>query len=80
MELACETMKERVTEVVRKILKCRAEKWDKVVKMGAMVPLYKKGDKNDSNNCRRVCLQSMCSLVLGKEIEKRLGMWRERMK
>ena len=45
-----------VMEVRRKMFECRSDKWDEVLKIGAMMPLHKKGDGTDRNNYRRcVC-------------------------
>ena len=42
-----------------------------------MVPLFKKGDKNDRNNYRGVCLLNMCSRILARVIAKRVSWWSE---
>ena len=43
-------MKERVIEMVRVIFESKAEFWGDGLKVGVMVPLHKKGDKNDRKN------------------------------
>ena len=42
------------------------------MKVGIMIPLFKKGDRNYKDNCRGVCLLAMCSRVLERVIAKRL--------
>ena len=45
-----------------------------------MVPLHKKGARDQANNFRGVCLLSMCSRVLGRVIAKRVWRWAEHLK
>ena len=45
-----------------------------------MVPLHKKGARDQVNNFRGVCLLRMCSCVLGRVIVKRVGRWAEHLK
>ena len=77
---ACEGIQSRVIEIVQKMFEVRANEWDELVKVGAMVPLYKKGARDQANNFRAVCLLSMCSRVLGRMIAKRVGRWAEHLK
>ena len=44
-----------------------------------MVPLFKKGDSDDRNNYRGVCLLAMGSRILARILAKRLGRWAERL-
>ena len=37
---------------------------EEMVKVGLVVPLFKKGQRDDLNNYRRVCLLSMASRIL----------------
>ena len=62
---ACEGIQGRVIEIVQRMFEVRANEWDELVKVGAMVPLHKKGARDQANNFRRVCLLSMCSRVWG---------------
>ena len=57
-------------EIVQRIFEVRGNERDELVKVGAMVPLHKKGARDQVNNFRRVCLLSMCSSALGKVIAK----------
>ena len=72
-------MKGKVIDIVQMMFESRADKWDELTKVGAMVPLFKKGDRETANNYRGVCLLSMCSRVLGRVIAKRLGWWAEHL-
>ena len=77
---ACEGIEGRVIEIVQRMFEVRANEWDELVKVGAMVPLHKKGASDQANNFRGVCLLSTCSHVLGREIAKRVGRWAEHLK
>ena len=59
--------------MMQRIFECRVERWDESVKVRIMVPLSKKGDRNDRNIYRGVYLLAMCSRVLGRGLAKRLG-------
>ena len=74
---ACEEMRERVNEIVRRMFERRANEWDERAKSGIIVPLFKKGDRKCVNNYRGVCLLSMCSRILARVIAKRLSWWAE---
>ena len=76
---ACESVKERVIDMVRDMFESKAECWDESLKVGVMVPLHKKGDRNDRNNYRGVCLLAMGSRILGRVIAKRMGWWAEHL-
>ena len=76
---ACEEVKVVVIEMVQKMFECRADRWEESVKVGIVVPLFKRGDRNDRNNYRGVCLLAMCSRVLGRVIAKRLAWWIEHL-
>ena len=43
---------ERCVELVRRMFEEPAEQWDESLKVGGMVPLFKKGDREDRNNYR----------------------------
>ena len=77
---ACEGIQGRVIGIVQKMFEVRANEWDELVKVGAMVPLHKKGARDQANNFRVVCLLSMCSRVLGRVIAKRVGRCSEHLK
>ena len=74
---ACEEMIEEVIEMVRKMFVSRANEWSETLKGGVIVPLYKKGDREDPGNYRGVCLLAMGSRILARVVAKRLGTWAE---
>ena len=74
---ACEEMEEVVIRMVQKMFESRANEWSDTLKGGVIVPLYKKGDREDPGNYRGVCLLAMGSRILARVIAKRLGEWAE---
>ena len=73
-------VQERVVEVVKFMFLNDAELWEDTLKSGMVVPLYKlKGDHNDPNNYRGVCLLSMGSRILARVMAARLQVWAEAM-
>ena len=72
----CDEVVEDVKGIVKRMFETSADEW---VKTGVMVPLFKKEDRRDSNNCyyRGVCLLSMCSRILARVIARRLAWWSE---
>ena len=57
-----------------------AEKWETSLRSGQVVPLYKnKGDRDDPNNYRGVCLLSMGSRIVARVVACRLKEWAETM-
>ena len=57
----------------------RAHKWEESFKIGQMVLLHKKGNRNDKNNYRGVSLLAMASRVLGRVMAGRLRWWSEHL-
>ena len=79
IKYACEEMKGEVIELVRKMFVSRASEWSEQLKGGVIVPLYKKGDREDPGNYRGVCLLGMGSRILARVIARRLGWWAEHL-
>ena len=76
---ACPRIKQDISNLVGQMFETRADRWDPAAKIGQIVPLFKKGDKNDTNSKRGVCLLAMCSRILARMIAKRLRRRREKM-
>ena len=53
--------------------------WESVAKTGLVVPLFKKGQRDDINNYRGVCLLSMASRILARIMASRLRIWAEKI-
>ena len=70
---------EKVIEMVQYMFENGAEKWDLSLKIGLVIPLYKKGDRNNANNYRGVCLLAMGSRILARIMASRLRVWSEKM-
>ena len=56
-----------------------SEYMGRILKVGAIIPLFKKGDKIDPNNYRGICLLPMLSRVLSRILATRIRMWAEEM-
>ena len=74
------------TEVVEAVINLviymfneRADKWENSLKCGQIIPLHKKGSRNDTNNYRGVCLLPMASRILARVLSKRLRWWSEEL-
>ena len=56
-----------------------AECWEEALKIGLVIPLHKKGDKNSTHNYRGVCLLAMGSRILARVLANRLRIWAEKL-
>ena len=77
---ACEEMQGLIIELVQLMFDERADKWSDALKTGVIVPLFKKGNRNDPNNYRGVCLLALGSRILARILAKRIGEWAETLK
>ena len=77
---SCTEIKEKVVQMVKFMFNHRAHRWSEATKIGIMIPIYKKkGDKNECNNYRGVCLLAMASRILARIVTKRTGWWVEHL-
>ena len=51
--------------------------WTQCIKEGQVIPLHKKGPRNNLNNYRGVCLLAMASRILARVLATRLRDWAE---
>ena len=72
-------IKQEIVRMIQFMFQERAFKWEAELKTGQMIPLFKKGDRNECNNYRGICLLSMGNRILGKIMAKRLRWWSEHM-
>ena len=79
IKYACDEMKAEVIKMVQKMFVSRANDWSETLKGGIIVPLYKKGDREDPGNYRGVCPLAMGSRILVRVIAKRIGWWSEHL-
>ena len=70
---ASEEVKGRVIRLVQRMFEEGPGGWEESLRKGVMVPLFKKGDRNDRNNYRGICLLAMGSRILARILAKRLG-------
>ena len=64
--------RDKVIHLVMRMFTTRADLGEESLKKGQIVPLHKKGNINDANNFRGVCLLSMASRILARVIANRL--------
>jgi hypothetical protein len=57
----------------------RAGAWEESLKTGLVVPIHKKGSRNDKNNYRGVCLLAMASRILARVVASRVRRWAEKV-
>ena len=77
IKLAGKTVQETVCNFIMDMANKNPCEWEEMVKVGLVVPLFKKGQRNDINNYRGVCLLSMASRILARIMASRLREWAE---
>ncbi len=70
---------EEVVELVQFMWENGADKWETSLKRGIIIPLFKKGNRNDPNNYRGVCLLPMGRRIVARISATRLKKWAEAM-
>ena len=70
---------DKVIQMVQCMFEIGAENWEESLRTGLVIPLYKKGDRNNANNYRGVCLLAMGSRILARIMASRLRIWSEQM-
>ena len=66
-----------VIKLVQFMFENPAIKWEESLKIGLVIPLFKKGNRNDPNNFRGVVLLAMGSRILGRIMANRVRIWAE---
>jgi hypothetical protein len=74
---ACQEILDEIIKMVQYMFTHRANSWEESLKQGSVIPLFKKGDRNDANNYRGVCLLSMGSRIHARILAARLRLWAE---
>ena len=74
-----EKLMAEVVRIVRFMWGNGAETWEDLLRSGVVVPLFKKGDRNNPGNYRGVCLLSMGSRIVARIVACRLREWAEAM-
>ena len=71
-----EELVDRIVGMVQVMFESLAERWEELLRVGIMVPLFK--GARGVNNYRGVCLLAMGSKILDRVIAKRLNVWAEK--
>ena len=69
----------RVVTLVQYMFNNGPDKWEDELKIGLVIPLHKKGDRNRRDNYRGVCLLAMGSRILARIMANRLRIWAEKL-
>ena len=77
IRLAGKTTQEAVCNVIMDMVNKDPCEWEEMVKIGLVVPLFKKGQRDDINNYRGICLLSMASRILARIMASRPRQWAE---
>ena len=77
IKFADETCKEGIIQLIKDMYESPSTDWEDCIKVGLVVPLFKKGERNNINNYRGVCLLTMGSRILAKVLASRLRDWTE---
>ena len=67
-----------VIQVIQTMWETPVECWDDIVKVGVIIPLRKKGAKDNLDNFRGVCLLPIISRILARVRTTRLRNWSEK--
>ena len=73
------TCKERIVQLIKDMYERPPPEWEDSIKVGLVVPLFKKGERSNINNYRGVCLLTMGSRILAKVLSNRLRDWTEKI-
>ena len=79
IKFADEMCKERIIQLIKDMFESPPTDWEDCIKVGLVVPLFKKGERNNINNYRGVCLLTMGSRILAKVLANRLRDWTEKI-
>ena len=69
---ASKEIQDVVIQKVKNMWNTSATLWEEPLKVGAIIPLFKKGDKSDPNNYRGICLLPILSRILGRILATRI--------
>ena len=74
---ASTTIQKTICNVILEETNKHPSEWETLVKTGLVVPLFKKGQRDNINNYRGICLLSMASRILARVMASRLRTWAE---
>ena len=69
----------KIVEMVQFMFENGSDKWEESLMVGIVIPLFKKGDRNNPNDFRGVCLLAIGSRILARILADRLRRWAEHM-
>ena len=72
-------MKHQLHQMIKFMFNNGSDRWEEALKIGLVIPLHKKGDKNVEGNYRGVCLLPMGSRILARIMANRLRIWAEKL-
>ena len=70
---------DKLITMVQYMFEHGAAEWEVALKIGQVIPLFKKGDRNNVNNFRGVCLLPIGSRIVARIVADRLRLWAEDM-
>ena len=70
---------EKVIEMIQFMWRYGSDRWEEGLKTGLVIPLHKKGDRDNANNYRGVVLLSMGSRIVARIMASRIRLWSERL-
>ena len=70
---------DRLIETIQYMFMNGSEEWEEGLKTGLVIPLHKKGDRDDPNKYRGVCLLALASRIVARIMADRIRLWSEDM-
>ena len=72
-----EMLTERLVETIQYMFVNGSDQWEEGLKTGLVIPLHKKGDRDDPNKYRGVCLLALASRIVARIMADRVRLWSE---
>ena len=79
LKVVSDGVKDLVYKCIIDVLNMDPELWPEETKEGWLIPLHKKGTRNDLNNYRGVCLLPLVSRTIARVFASRLRVWAEKI-
>ena len=77
VKVASKPIKQELHRMIGQLIDMKPEEWPEEIKEGWVIPLHKKGPKNDLGNYRGVCLLPLASRLIARILATRLRTWAE---
>ena len=75
VKVASKPIKQQLHRMIVRLIDMKPEDWPEEIKEGWVIPLHKKGPKNDLGNYRGVCLLPLASRLIARIFATRLRTW-----